>query len=159
VRKENVDMEALLREVTIQAQQLAYGQELSCIIASPLPTVYGNSDQLRRVLLNLLENALKFTPATGRISVTAGDTEEGMLLVEVRDTGIGIPAATLPYVFDRFYRVDQSRTRSSQRSQSGSGLGLSIAQGLVHAHGGTIQIHSSVDDGTSVTILLPLSHL
>lgn len=155
-RKETVYMESLLREVVTQAQQLACGQELSCIIASPLPVVYGNADQLQRVLLNLLENAVKFTPATGRISVTAGDTEEGMLLLEVRDTGIGIPAASLPYVFDRFYRVDQSRTRSSQQSQSGSGLGLSIAQGLVHAHSGTIEIHSSVDDGTTVTILLPL---
>jgi two-component system sensor histidine kinase BaeS len=76
-----------------------------------------------------------------------------MLLVEICDTGIGIPAEALPHIFDRFYRVDQSRARTS--SQGGSGLGLSIAQGLVQAHKGTITLSSAPGQGTRVTIRLP----
>jgi two-component system, OmpR family, sensor kinase len=155
--KEKVDMEALLEGIYAHAQQLACGQKLSCAISSPLPAIYGNADQLRRVLLNLIENALKFTSANECISLVACATTEGLLLLEVRDTGIGIPSAALPYVFDRFYRVDQSRTRSSQHNQSGSGLGLSIARGLVNAYAGTIEIHSNVGEGTKVTVLLPSS--
>jgi signal transduction histidine kinase len=153
LREETVDMGALMQELAEQAQQLALGQVIHQHIASPLPLIRGDKDQLRRVLLNIITNALKFTPPAGRIMLSVRSDSDQMLLVEICDTGIGIPAEALPHIFDRFYRVDQSRARTS--SQGGSGLGLSIAQGLVQAHKGTITLSSAPGQGTRVTIRLP----
>jgi len=153
LHEERVDMGILAGEVYEQARQLARGQEIRCTAASSCLTVCGDADQLRRVLLNIVENALKFTPETGQIEVSVCNEGTDEIVVEVCDTGTGIPEEALPHVFDRFYRVDASRTRSS--SQAGSGLGLSIAQGLVNAHGGTISISSAPGDGTAVTLRLP----
>jgi two-component system, OmpR family, sensor kinase len=153
LREEMMNMGILVSEICEQAQQLARGQEISCNIASPIPAVRGDVDQLRRVLLNIVENSLKFTPAPGCVELRVSSECAEMVTVEVCDTGIGIPREALPHVFDRFYRVDPSRTRSS--SQGGSGLGLAIAQGLVSAHGGTICISSVAGQGTKVVIRLP----
>src|SRR6266566_6783968 len=153
LREERVDMGILAGEVCEQARQLAHGQEIRYTAASSCLTVCGDADQLRRVLLNIVENALKFTPETGQIEVNVCSEDTDAIIVEVCDTGTGIPEEALPHVFDRFYRVDASRTRSS--SQAGSGLGLSIAQGLVNAHGGTISISSASGEGTAVTLRLP----
>lgn len=153
LREEKVDLGSLVGEICEQAQQLSRGQEILCDIASPCPTVHGDTDQLRRMLLNIVENALKFTPVPGRVELKGYREGEDGITVEVCDTGVGIPEEALPHVFDRFYRVDPSRTRSS--SQGGSGLGLSIAQGLVNAHGGTISISSTPGEGTRVMIRLP----
>jgi signal transduction histidine kinase len=153
LREEMVDLGSLVGEICEQAQQLSRGQEILCDIASPCPTVHGDTDQLRRMLLNIVENALKFTPVPGRVELKGYREGEDGITVEVCDTGVGIPEEALPHVFDRFYRVDPSRTRSS--SQGGSGLGLSIAQGLVNAHGGTISISSTPGEGTRVMIRLP----
>ena len=153
LREERVDMGILAGEVCEQARQLAHGQEIRYTAASSCLTVCGDADQLRRVLLNIVENALKFTPETGQIEVSVCNEGTDEIVVEVCDTGTGIPEEALPHVFDRFYRADASRTRSS--SQAGSGLGLSIAQGLVNAHGGTISISSASGEGTAVTMRLP----
>ena len=118
--------------------------------------MHGDIDQLRRVLLNLVENALKFTPPGGRIELAAHGEGTSLVVLEVRDTGSGIPAEDLPHVFDRFYRADPSRTRTFS-PVGGSGLGLSIARELIEAHGGTIAISSLVDKGTTVSVRLPAS--
>lgn len=147
-------MSALINEVLEQLQGLVHGQELCSQVPADLPALRGDGDQLRRVVLNIVENALKFTPTTGRVELRAYREDATFVTLEVRDTGIGILPEALPHVFDRFYRADPSRTRLSLKV-GGSGLGLSIAKELVEAHGGTIAISSIVDQGTTVTLRLP----
>lgn len=112
-------------------------------------------DQLARLFTNLIGNAVQYTPAGGRITVhlrQTGKPGSHALQIAIRDTGIGIPSDELPRLFDRFYRVDPSR---SQTSGSGSGLGLAIARAIVENHQGQIQIDSAVNLGTTVIVTLP----
>ena len=102
--------------------------------------------QIMRVLDNLLANALRHTPAGGRVSVGAADEGPGMVAFEVADTGEGIAPDDLPRVFERFYRGEKSRSRAS----GGAGLGLAIARGIVEAHGGSIAVASALGQGTRV---------
>jgi heavy metal sensor kinase len=122
--------------------------------ASELASVPGNRVHLREVIHNLLDNALKFTPEGGTISVEVSappDSSEVQLVV--RDSGTGIPPEDLPSVFQRFYRADKSRQRD--QPTGGSGLGLSICQAIVHAYGGKITLASTPGKGTTVSVLLP----
>ncbi len=151
---EPVDVSLLVSEVMKQVQGLLHGQELCCNVLPDLPALCGDSDQLRRVLLNSMENALKFTPSGGRVELVTYRKCAEFVTFEIRDTGIGIEPEALPHVFDRFYRADPSRTRLSLQA-GGSGLGLSISKELVEAHGGTIAISSRVGEGTTLTICLP----
>ncbi|HEY0756774.1 MAG TPA: ATP-binding protein [Ktedonobacteraceae bacterium] len=154
LRRESLDLHALLCELCEQMQELTSGQVLTCQVAPDLPTFYGDSDQLRRILVNIIENALKFTPAGGRIELDVSSEGAKCIRLEIRDTGSGISPQALPHVFERFYRADPSRSR--QPSQiGGSGLGLSIAKELVEAHQGTIAIASQLGVGTTVTMRLP----
>ena len=114
-----------------------------------LPLAF-DAEKLEKVLGNLIANALKFTPAQGKVLVTVADTGDGALM-RVQDTGIGIPAEELPHVFDRFYQVDGSFTRS----QEGTGVGLSLAKELVALHGGTIAVESVPGFGATFTVTLP----
>ncbi|RIX52016.1 cell wall metabolism sensor histidine kinase WalK [Paenibacillus nanensis] len=110
-------------------------------------------DQIDQVLDNLISNAIKYTLDGGKIYMTARKTEDDSLLeISVKDTGIGIPKKDLSRIFDRFYRVDKARSRN----MGGTGLGLSIAREIVKAHGGTISLHSELNEGTTVTFTLPL---
>ena len=118
-----------------------------------LPTVPADPDRIGQVLTNLLGNALQYTPAGGHVRVHVRRDPDGVAIV-VSDTGIGIPAEHLPHVFNRFYRVDRSRARSS----GGSGIGLTIARHLVEAHGGTIRAESpGPGRGSTFTVVLPLA--
>ncbi len=112
--------------------------------------VLGDEGRLRQVFINLLDNALKYTPEGGTVAVRVGKRDQ-YGTVSVEDSGIGIPAEHLPHVFDRFYRVDKARTRA----EGGTGLGLSIAQSIVHAHGGTIEITSALGQGTVCRMTIP----
>ncbi|HZL88104.1 MAG TPA: HAMP domain-containing sensor histidine kinase [Pirellulaceae bacterium] len=133
------------------------------LTVSPLPPtpVAGNRHHLRQVINNLLDNAIKFTAAhcdsgRGEITVTfLRDDYRQVARVEVRDNGPGIPPEDLPHVFDRFYRVDRSRSRDE--GAAGSGLGLSICQAIVEAHQGQIAVDSTPGKGTTFTITLPLA--
>jgi two-component system OmpR family sensor kinase len=152
---EAVDPQSLLETACEQAEHLAQGQEISFTIAPATPHVRADADRLRQVLLNILDNAIKHTPAAGSIRLSAHPAATGtMVEIEARDTGAGIPAEALPYVFERFYRADPARARASQRS-GGTGLGLAIAKGLIEAQGGSIGVASEVGVGTTVTIRLP----
>ncbi|MEY2747942.1 MAG: Alkaline phosphatase synthesis sensor protein PhoR [Planctomycetota bacterium] len=111
----------------------------------------GNAQRLEQVFTNLLENAIKYTPAGGRVEVRLS-IDEREARFEVRDTGIGIPAAALPRVFERFYRVDRSRSRD----MGGTGLGLAIVKHVVKAHGGSVSVASEEGRGTTFTVGLPL---
>jgi len=116
-----------------------------------LPNVRGDRARIEQVLMNIMSNALKYTPDGGTIGIFSG-TSDGNVWVRVEDTGVGIPQEDLLRVFDRFYRVDKARSRES----GGTGLGLSIAKEIVSRHGGEITIKSTPGVGTAVTVTLPL---
>jgi|688.fasta_scaffold243507_2 signal transduction histidine kinase len=107
-------------------------------------------DSKARLLSNLLENALRYTEEQGEVDVSLSITDKGTKIT-VRDTGIGIPAESLPRVFDRFFRVDKSRSRQS----GGTGLGLAIAKAITDAHSGTIAVNSVLGEGSTFTVTLP----
>lgn len=150
-----VEVSPLLADVCTQMQSQVHGQSLTYQVPPGLPALRGDADQLRRVLLNIVENALKFTPPGGWVELRAANEKQGWVILEIQDTGAGISPEALPHVFERFYRADSSRTRQSWQ-MGGSGLGLSLARELVEAHGGTIVISSSVGQGTTVTLRLPV---
>jgi signal transduction histidine kinase len=108
-------------------------------------------DRLAQILINLVDNAVKYTPEGGSVTVTARAAGDGMVEVVVADTGIGIPAADLPRITERFYRVDKARSREL----GGTGLGLAIVKHLVLAHGGELRIESPQQQGTIVRFTLP----
>jgi heavy metal sensor kinase len=112
--------------------------------------VMGDVDRLKQVILILVDNAIKYTPAGGKVTLSLSQAD-GLATIRVSDTGVGIPAADLPFIFDRFYRVDKARTRA----MGGSGLGLSIAKWVAEAHGGQIRVTSKVDEGTTFSVILP----
>jgi two-component system, OmpR family, phosphate regulon sensor histidine kinase PhoR len=112
--------------------------------------VNGNTQRLEQVFTNLLENALKYTPSGGRVSVYVR-ANASQVSVDIEDTGIGIPASSLPRVFERFYRVDRSRSRE----MGGTGLGLAIVKHVMRAHGGTVEVRSEEGRGSMFTITLP----
>ncbi len=115
-----------------------------------LPTVKGDGDRLAQVLNNLLSNALKYTPRGGQVRLLTRPGQDGVEIV-VQDNGIGIPAADLPRIFERFYQVD--KTRGPRR---GTGLGLAITREIIQAHGGQITAYSAGQDlGTTFTVWLP----
>lgn len=118
--------------------------------------VKGDEDKLLSVFINLLDNAIKYSNDNTTIKV-ALSTADNLATVEIIDRGIGIDAADLPHIFDRFYRADKSR--SSEGTRRGSGLGLSISKYLVEAHGGTISIQSEKGQGTTVSVRLPILHV
>lgn len=151
VVKEQVDFSAMLSDCVRAAQVLAYPKNLSLQMnAEPSITLAGDDDLLKRMVLNLLDNAVKYTPEGGAISLEA-TAENGNVRMVVRDNGIGIPAEDQPYVFDRFYRVDKARSRSL----GGAGLGLSIVHWIVTVHGGEVSLHSGPGGGSMFVVELP----
>ena len=105
---------------------------------------------IQRAVGNLISNAVAHTPEGGTVAIKA-HVEAARILIEVSDTGVGIPADALPRVFDRFFRVDPSRSKAS----GGTGLGLSIVQGIMQLHGGNVEIVSKPGIGTRVTLCMP----
>ena len=106
---------------------------------------------MAQILVNILDNAVKFTPSGGKISITALQDEKGFVVVKVIDTGIGIQKSEIPRLGERFYRVDRARSREL----GGTGLGLSIVKHLMKAHNGSIDIESQVGKGTTVSLTFP----
>jgi len=129
------------------------GVMLEVDIPSGLPEVHVDAERIEQVLMNLVGNALQYTPSGGEVAVSAH--QKGQLIhVEVRDDGIGVPLEHQPHIFTRFYRVDKSRARAS----GGSGIGLTIAKYLVEAHGGKIWVESGGrGEGSTFTFSLPIS--
>jgi signal transduction histidine kinase len=118
-------------------------------------TVLGDRTRLRQLFLNLVTNAIKYTPRGGRVEMTLARSARGDLAtVTVRDTGIGIAAADLPYVFERFWRADRARSRGTERG--GFGLGLAISQYIAQAHGGTLTVQSRLGRGSTFSVTLPV---
>jgi len=129
-------------------------QELECYVVGEIPMVEADKDRMEQVILNLISNAIKYTPDNGKISVYIGKTSNEVY-ANVIDTGVGIPEEDLPRIFERFYRVDKARSRE----MGGTGLGLSIAREITQAHGGTMLISSKIGKGTKVMVKLPVAKL
>ncbi len=154
LREDVVDVHEIIDKVYNQARQLSHGQTISREVALNIPSLRVDADRIQQVLLNIVDNALKFTSANGRVDLCAFyKKEEEFVIIEIRDTGKGIPPEDLPHVFDRFYRADPSRSRIS-KSVGGSGLGLAIAKEFVEAQGGKIAINSQLEVGTTLTLRL-----
>jgi len=113
--------------------------------------VKGDRFKLRQLFLNILDNAIRYTPSGGSVSSSL-ERKNGSALVSISDTGVGIPAEDLPFIFDRFYRVDKARSRAD----GGLGLGLAIANSIAQLHGGQIEVESQVGKGSSFRVILPL---
>jgi signal transduction histidine kinase len=168
IRREPVAIDRLAGEVVRQMQVISGEVKvtLSSEVSEPL-CLDGDPDRLRQLLLNLIDNAIKYTPGGGEVKLHVA-RENGSARLDVSDNGPGIPPEHLqpgpngvPLIFERFYRVEKSRTRaaasgSNGRSGSGTGLGLSIAYWIVQAHQGRIEIHSEAGSGTTMTIWLPI---
>lgn len=140
--------ETAIRQLSSQLAAKSLTAELS--VAPKELCVRANSDWLNQILANLIENSIKFTPPGGKISIKCWQEQDQAFLV-VQDTGSGIPAQDLPFIFDRFYRVDRARTRTA----GGTGLGLAIVKFIVETLGGKIEVKSKIDVGTAFTVTLP----
>ena len=151
--KEPVHLNEVVAECARAAQVLAAQKGLRLEVNTSLPEVNlsGDDELLKRMLLNLLDNAVKYTAPGGDIRVELA-AQNGNARIVVRDTGIGIPPEDQPLIFDRFYRVDKARSRAL----GGAGLGLSIARWIVEAHGGTLSVESAPGRGSAFIVELPL---
>jgi len=149
-----VDLGALAATVTEQLEPVAQARDLDlhCIVHQPV-TVRGDGGWLERLLLNLLDNAIKYTPASGHIMVGIS-RENNLARLDVADTGPGIHADAIPHIFERFYRVDPSRSSTVE----GAGLGLSLVKWIVDRHQGRIDVRSEPGKGSTFTIWLPVAH-
>jgi two-component system heavy metal sensor histidine kinase CusS len=149
---DRMELTPLVRDVCEQGQILAQERQLEISAEMPEQPVYveANDPALRRLLLLLVDNAVKYTPAGGHITVSVALDSSGPTLT-VRDTGIGIPDAALPHVFERFYRVDESRNRDA----GGAGLGLSIAQWIAERHHARLEAESVVGQGSAFRVRFP----
>ena len=144
-------VEQVLTEVEVARPDRANGVDVHNEVPSDLPPVEADRERIHQVLFNLLDNAFRFTPSGGAVTVRAV-RENGSCEVSVEDTGPGIPAEHLPLLFERFYRVDPSRSRDD----GGTGIGLAIARSVVEAHGGRIWAESDQGQGSRFRFVLPL---
>lgn len=150
IAKDKVEMDTLLLDVYRQARMSADGVKVS-LGAEDQATILGDRDRLKQALLNLVGNAINYTPSGGEVKLSLQKDKE-WVRIAVNDTGIGIAPEHIPHLFDRFYRADKARARAA----GGAGLGLAIAKSVVDAHNGKITVDSKVGRGTTFTIWLPL---
>ena len=149
LRRERQDLVALLEEVAGLYDHLAEVKRIRVdVVKGPRVEVSVDVSRLRQALTNLLDNALKYTPAGGVVTLSAA-AEDGAAAVRIRDTGMGITADELPRIWNRLYRGDRSRT------EPGLGLGLSLVKAIVEAHGGRVAVSSTVGSGSEFTVSLP----
>ena len=154
LERTRVNMGDNVGEACLEGRSLAEPKQISLLTELPQSPLWieAESNSLRRLFLILLDNAVKFTPPQGRITVSL-TSSDGFAVAEVRDTGIGIAADDLPHIFERFFRADRARSRHT----GGAGLGLSIGQWIVQAHGGTISASSKLGEGSVFRVRIPLA--
>jgi two-component system phosphate regulon sensor histidine kinase PhoR len=153
-KKEPLTLDDLvLKVVSILAQSAGDKNiELNTVIQEDMPLVPADGDMMARAVINLVDNAIKYTPTGGKVAVDVG-CEGHRAFIRVKDTGIGIPEESIPRVFERFYRVDRARSREC----GGTGLGLAIVKHVLEVHGGSIELSSRTGLGSVFTAYLPLS--
>ena len=150
IAREKIELAGLVRDACELFRPVAEdkGLGMSCNVSDPCQ-VSGDPRMIQRLLANLLDNAIKYTPSGGKVSMAVAEDEKKEVRVTVQDTGVGIAPNDLPRLFERFYRCDQSR------SEPGIGLGLSLARAIARAHGGDITAASIPDQGSTFTLTLP----
>ncbi|MFV9510725.1 ATP-binding protein [Tepidibacillus sp. LV47] len=150
------DMNKLIKKIIRKFSNIAKEHEikLNSEVDVGLSNVVIDPDRIEQVLTNLIDNALRHTKKDGKITIKAKKKSISEMLIEVSDTGVGIPEEDLPFVFERFYKADKARTRGS-----GTGLGLSIVKNIIQAHGGTISVSSKIGQGTTFSMVLPTHNL
>jgi len=150
----NFYLDELITECSRSMKTLAAAKQitLTCSASKELP-IQADEALLRRMIVNLLDNAIKYTPPGGRVSVSC-DAEDSRYVMTVSDTGLGIPLDLQPRIFERFFRADKVRSRSGSDG-GGAGLGLSISEWIVQAHGGKLELTRSDKDGSTFTVYLP----
>ncbi|WP_414564000.1 MULTISPECIES: two-component system sensor histidine kinase RppB [unclassified Anabaena] len=137
------------------ALAIASNIQLTTVVRVSQPLIIiGNEDQLYRLFANLIVNAIQYTPADGKVTIYL-ERNDYQAVIQVQDTGIGIPQAEIPRIFDRFYRVDSDRSRMT----GGSGLGLAIVQAIVNSHQGSIEVHSQFKIGSNFTVKVPFENV
>jgi len=153
LHREPVEMEPLVREVAETANILGEyaGLQVSMPVLQPV-TILGDRVRLRQLFLNLVTNAIKYTAKGGKVELRL-EASDGVAVFTVKDTGIGIAGADLPFIFDRFWRVDRVRSRGGERG--GVGLGLAISQWIAQAHGGSINVSSRLGRGSAFAVTIP----
>jgi heavy metal sensor kinase len=147
------DLAQVARTTAEQMRLMAEDGGLTIEIATATAIICGEAARIKQVIVNLLDNAIRFTPPGGTVSLRVLSVEDGSVL-EVRDTGVGIPAGALPRVFDRFYRVDEARSRED----GGAGLGLSIVRAICVGHGAEITVESRPGHGSCFRVHFPKHH-
>lgn len=151
--REVVLMDSMLRDIAETATILGEPNGILVQVTECEPlSIEGDAPRLRQLLLNLVENAIKYTTVGGTVELCLV-AEQGAAVLTVRDTGMGIAAADLPFIFERFWRADRARSRASGRT--GTGLGLAISQYIAQAHGGTLTAQSRLGRGSTFTLTLP----
>ncbi len=147
-----VNLGTLITNLSADVEVLCQDKGLSCQLGQTQDLVIkGDEARLRELFMNLLDNAIRYTPAPGTVSISLR-REGQMAIVAITDTGVGIPAEDIPFIFERFYRVDKSRSRV----EGGTGLGLAICRYIAEAHGGKIEVESQVGAGSTFSVWLPL---
>lgn len=149
-----LSLSIFVHRVLRKFQTIAKEQQVQLKSEMPpdLPTVYWDEDKIEQVLTNLIDNAIRHTPADGTVKLEI-HTEDDQVILSLQDTGCGIPEEDLPFIFERFYKADKARTRGQS---GGTGLGLSIAKHIVTAHQGKIEVMSQIGKGTTFIITLPI---
>jgi len=153
LKLEAVDLSVIVRDITERLKLLADRQKLTIAVDTNenLPLVRADGEQVQQVLVNLLHNAIKFTPAGGSVTISTSSDAESVT-VGVSDTGIGISREDLPHIFERFYKADKAR------AGGGTGLGLAIAREIIELHGGRIWVESKEGKGSTFSFSLPLQN-
>ncbi|MEW6402248.1 MAG: ATP-binding protein, partial [Chloroflexota bacterium] len=153
IEKQPVDIEKLLQDIASVYQHRVQQKVISLELNLPeeVPSIRADSNRIIQVITNILDNAIRYTPENGKVILGAKQVQDGVQ-ISIKDSGPGIEAEKASHIFDRFYRVDPSRTRE----EGGSGLGLAIAKSIVQAHGGRIWAESTAGQGLSVLIVLPI---
>jgi two-component system phosphate regulon sensor histidine kinase PhoR len=151
--RESVDVAPLVKRILCESKPVADNKNivLECAVGADLPSVLGDEKKIQSAMSNLVSNAIKFTPEGGKVRV-CGRQQGEELVLQVSDTGVGIPKEELPKVFERFYRVH----RPGQQIQ-GTGLGLAIVKEVISMHGGRVEVESEPGKGTTFTVSLALA--
>ncbi|MBP2630752.1 MAG: putative OmpR family two-component system sensor histidine kinase [Firmicutes bacterium] len=153
ISKQKFDVIEVIEQVIRKMHPLAQAKNIKLYFAKqPMLEFYADMERIKQLLLILVDNAIKYTPENGVVTIKLGHSNDGKKVkLMITDTGIGIPKEDQKHIFDRFYRVDKARSRES----GGAGLGLAIAKGIVELHGGELSIESNVGNGSTFSVVLP----
>ncbi len=153
LRKTTIHLDELLAEIILSVENRLKEKNLELKKELQATLFFGDEDLLREVILNLLDNAIKYTPEGGSILIGSHETSEGAVFY-IKDTGLGVPKESLPRIFERFYRVDKGRSRA----MGGTGLGLAIVKHIIERHGGKVSVISELGKGSQFSFVIPITN-